>query len=70
MYRVIKGFFDMQDDNHWYDKGDVYPREGSWPTESRFAELAGAKNRQQTALIEEVIEPAKEPVKREKRKKD
>lgn len=68
MYRVIKGFFDMQDDNHWYNKGDVYPRDGAWPTDERIAALSGVKNRQQTALIEEVIEPKKEPVKRVKKK--
>lgn len=70
MYRVIKGFFDMQDDNHWYNEGDTYPRDGAWPTSMRIAELSGVKNRQQAALIREIEEPAKEPAKRVRKKKD
>lgn len=54
MYRVIKGFFDLQDGDRWYESGATYPREGYKPTEKRIAELAGNKNRQRTALIEEV----------------
>ena len=67
MYRVVKGFFDTQDGDHWYNPGDTYPREGLWPTDERIAALSGVKNRQQTALIEEVMEPKKEPVKRKKK---
>ena len=63
MYRVIKGFFDLQDNGHWYEAGDLYPREGRKPTEKRIAELAGAKNRQRTALIVEEPEE-KKPIKK------
>ena len=63
MYRVIKGFFDMQDSGHWYDAGDLYPRAGHMPTDKRIAELSGIKNRQHTALIVEEPEE-KKPVKK------
>lgn len=51
MYRVVKGFFDTQDGDRWYDVGDPYPRDGYRPTEKRVAELAGIGNRQRTVLI-------------------
>ena len=28
MYKVIKHFVDLQDNNHKYDVGDTYPRKG------------------------------------------
>jgi hypothetical protein len=49
---VIKKFTDLQDGNHVYNVGDVYPREGYTPSEERIAELASDKNRQGTPLIE------------------
>lgn len=49
---VIKRFTDLQDGNHVYNVGDVYPREGYTPSEERIAELASDKNRQGTPLIE------------------
>jgi len=51
MYRVIKAFYDTQDDDHYYEAGDLYPREGLRVAEKRIAELAGTKNRRRTALI-------------------
>lgn len=68
MYRVIKGFFDLQDSNRWYDAGEKYPRDGYHPTEKRIAELSGNKNRQLTALIELVEEPEEKSIKRNKKK--
>lgn len=52
MCKVIKKFTDLQDGNHVYNVGDVYPREGYTPSEERIAELASDKNRQGTPLIE------------------
>lgn len=52
MCKVIKKFTDLQDGNHVYNVGDVYPREGYTPSEERIAELAGDKNKQGTPLIE------------------
>lgn len=54
MFLVSKGFIDLQDGNHDYEIGDVYPREGYEPDEMRIAELASDKNMQGTPLIKEV----------------
>lgn len=68
---VIKKFTDLQDGNHVYNVGDVYPRKGYTPSEERIAELASDKNRQGTPLIEvpasaevdvdEAVKETKEP---------
>lgn len=60
-YRVIEGFYDLQDQDgkgncHLYDKGDIYPREGTQPTEERIAELSGKDNKRSQPLIEEILE--------------
>lgn len=52
MCKVIKRFTDLQDGNHVYRAGDIYPREGYTPSEERIAELASDKNKQGTPLIE------------------
>lgn len=54
MYRVIKHFTDMQDNNFAYQVGDEYPRKGMSVLPSRIIELAGKKNRQGCPLIEEI----------------
>ena len=63
MYRVIKHFVDLQDDNYKYDIGDTYPRKGLNVLQSRINELASNKNLQRTPLIEEI------PEKKEKKTK-
>ena len=57
MYRVIRSFTDLQDNDYAYNVGDVYPRQGMSVTAERFAELASSENRQKTPLIEAVDEP-------------
>lgn len=52
MYKVIKLFADLQDDNYIYKEGDVYPRKGLEVTEERIAELAGSNNLQHQPLIQ------------------
>lgn len=54
MYKVIKLFADLQDDNHVYNIGDIFPRSGVEVTEERFAELASCNNKQSVPLIEKV----------------
>lgn len=66
MYRVIKLFTDLQDNNYQYDVGDTYPREGFEVLPSRIKELASKKNRQGVPLIEEIEE---EPTKKDKKSK-
>ncbi len=54
MYKVIKLFADLHDNDHVYQPGDVFPREGITVTAERLAELAGSKNKQGVPLIEKV----------------
>ena len=68
MYRVIKAFVDLQDDNYKYDVGDTYPRKGLNVLQSRINELASHKNKQKTPLIEEISEKVEEPKKGKKTK--
>jgi hypothetical protein len=60
MYRVIRYFTDLQDNDYAYNVGDVFPRQGMSVSDERFAELASANNRQKTPLIDEVDDPAPE----------
>lgn len=59
MYKVIKYFTDLQDDNHAYNVGDTYPRKGLNPSEERIAELSGSDNKQGVPLIKEVKQQRK-----------
>ena len=51
-YRVVSFFTDLQDNNHPYQAGDIYPREGMTVTRKRIAELSGTQNKQGKQLIE------------------
>lgn len=64
MYRVIKAFVDLQDNNYKYDVGDTYPRKGLNVLQSRINELASHKNKQKTPLIEEIPEKVEETKKK------
>ena len=66
MYRVIKYFTDLQDNNFAYNVGDEYPRKGMSVLPSRIRELATDKNRQGVPLIEEIIEVEEVPEKKTK----
>ena len=68
MYRVIKAFVDLQDNNYKYDVGDTYPRKGLNVLQSRINELASNKNLQKTPLIEEIHEKVEEAKKGKKTK--
>lgn len=68
MFRVIKHFIDLQDSNHKYDIGDIYPRKGLNVLQSRINELASSKNRQGVPLIEEIPEKVEESKKEKKSK--
>ena len=74
MYRVIKAFTDMQDDNYAYDPTNparnTYPRKGLNVLQSRINELASNKNRQGVPLIEEIPEKVEEPKKKKSAEKD
>lgn len=68
MYRVIKAFTDLQDNNYAYDPKDpsrnTYPRKGLNVLQSRINELASSKNRQGVPLIEEIPEKVEETKKK------
>jgi hypothetical protein len=74
MYKVINFFTDLQDFNHPYKVGDVFPRQGMNVSEERLKELAGSRNKQGKPLIEKieeeiVVEPS-EKVERKKRQRN
>lgn len=50
-YIALTRFADLRDAKHIYKAGDVYPRLGYTPTDSRIAELAGSNNRMGFPLI-------------------
>ena len=66
MYKVIKSFTDLQDNNYAYYVGDTFPRNGVEVGAERIAELASDKNRRGIPLIEEIAENPK----RTRKKKD
>ena len=66
MYRVIKHFVDLQDNNLAYNVGDEYPRKGMSVLPSRIRELATDKNRQGVPLIEEIPDIEEAPKKKTK----
>lgn len=52
-YRVIRNFIDLQDNKHFYQVGDKYPRKGKVKKE-RIDELLGYDNQAREPLIQEV----------------
>ena len=64
MYKVIKHFTDMQDNNFAYNVGDEFPRKNFNVLPSRINELASSKNRQGCPLIEEISEAEEKPKKK------
>lgn len=57
MYRVIEYFIDLQDNNHEYNVGDIFPHNKKKVTESRINELSTNKNRRCIPLIKKMEEP-------------
>lgn len=55
-YKVIHFFTDLQDFDHPYNAGDIFPREGLMVSKDRLKELSGPNNRQRKPLIELVKE--------------
>lgn len=66
MYKVIKYFTDLQDNNYAYYVGDTFPHNGVEVGSERIAELSSDKNLQGVPLIEEI----KEKPKRTQKKKN
>ena len=55
-YKVIHYFTDLQDFNHPYNVGDIFPRIGMNVSQERLDELAGSKNKQGKPLIQKIKE--------------
>ena len=66
MYKVIKSFTDLKDNNYAYYVGDTFPHNGVEVDAERIVELASDKNRLGVPLIEEIAEKPK----RTRKKKD
>ena len=56
MYRVIKYFTDLHDNEYEYHVGDIFPRKGIKVTKERLTELSTKENLQGEALMELVEE--------------
>ena len=65
MYKVIKYFVDLHDNDHPYNVGDPFPRSGVAVSEKRLAELSGSNNKQGVPLIA-LIEDEKAPKRKRK----
>lgn len=61
MYRVIKYFKDLQDNNHAYNVGDEFPHKGMEVSEKRLLELSTDANRRHLPLIEKVADEPEQP---------
>lgn len=59
MYRVLKTFHDMQDNNYCYEQGKTYPRPGFEVLPSRIKELSTSENRMGEPLVEKVEDEPK-----------
>ena len=59
MYKVIKSFTDLQDNNCAYYVGDTFPHNGVEVDAERIAELESDKNRLGVPLIGEVVDKPK-----------
>ena len=70
MYKVIKSFYDLKDNNHVYSVGDTFPNNGVEVGAERIAELASDKNRLGVPLIEEIAEKPKRTRKKETTNRD
>lgn len=65
-YKAIHFFTDLQDFNHPYEAGEVFPRPGMVVSEERIKELLSNKNKQGRAVIQYVDDGIVETVSSEK----
>lgn len=65
MFKVVKRFYDLKDNNHCYYVGDAFPHDGKKVSDKRIAELSSNKNKMGVPLIEEIPEkPSKKATKK------
>lgn len=68
MYKVIKLFTDLQDDNHLYHVGDKFPHSGMEVTAERLEELSSGNNKRGIPVIEKIEDEDKPKPKRAKKR--
>jgi hypothetical protein len=56
MFKVVKRFYDLKDNNHAYYEGDIFPHNKVKVSEKRIAELSSNKNKMGVPLIVEIPE--------------
>lgn len=54
-YEVIRFFTDAQDNEHPYNVGDIYPRNGLSVTKERIRDLLNGNNFQRVRLIQPIL---------------
>lgn len=54
MFKVIVRFMDLQDGNHIYEVGDIFPRDGVKVGTDRINELMSCENKIGCPLIEKI----------------
>ena len=59
MYKVIRKFFDLQDNDHMYSEGDIFPRDNIEVSQERIEELLSNRNKMGVPLIEKIKEKPK-----------
>lgn len=64
MFKVVKRFYDLKDNNHAYYEGDIYPHNKAKVSEKRIAELSSNKNKMGVPLIEEIPEKPEKAIKK------
>ena len=69
MYKVTERFIDLQDNNHSYNVGDIYPRSGYGVPEGRIEELARSDNLRGRPVIEYIPDEVTEETVEEKPRK-
>ena len=69
MYKVLKAFTDLQDNNRVYHTGEIYPAKGVKVSDARIKELSGSENKIGCPLIAIVqdLNPDGEPAEKPKR---
>lgn len=66
MYKVIKAFYDLKDNNRVYSVGDIFPYNGVDVDDDRLSELASSNNKLGVPLIEEIVEKPKKTRKKKR----
>lgn len=59
MYKVVKAFYDLRDNDRFYAVGDKFPHGDFAVSADRIKELSGTGNRLGEPLIRKVSEPKK-----------